>query len=248
MSAKGRMKSIRDISNIIYAIANWDPDFSTMARNFRKSIEPKYYPQIYKTLNDLLRAVFKGQTFEWAYKQAENIQDDIVRIATQSALLTLEPYVENRRWVSFFNDIPAHEFQASADVKIPIKIFGILQDLTGHSLVVFCCWKKGLCHEQLRILASLVRYYADQYPELKNCRLEVIDLSCDKPKGTRSLKIHTWETLPIFNSEDLNKITKLMADAYLWAAKDFEENPPPKKPKKRRPGERGDTIEMFPDA
>ncbi|HVZ30611.1 MAG TPA: hypothetical protein VG839_09475 [Asticcacaulis sp.] len=239
-----KLKSIRDISNIIYAVANWDEDPNAMREKFRKAIEPKYYPQVYRALVDLITAMAKGRTYEWALAQAKLLTEEMVQNATVSALKVLKPHFENRTIDWFLNDLPKHEFQASADVKIPVKIFGVIKDQNGLHLVVLCHWKKALSTKQLRILASLVKYYAEQYPELAEANLEMVDLSCVGKH--RTLKVHTWNTLELLSSNELNEVMKGMADAYLWAVSDFEANPtsPRKKPKKPKDRKTGD---LFPE-
>ena len=240
-----RINPVRRAPSLVHGLALVGHDAIQTERNIRKLMKG-FPPKLYALSNQLVRAVLKGCTYEWALDQAKRHKDEDQKKYALIVLPLLKEFLCKVKpaWV---RDLEVDPIQIGPGLQLPVKVHSLMRVGDQLEVLIIHFWAKGISVAQKRAAMTIVKDRLSRREELKDARLRWIDLSAPSSKEERKVEEITWGTFPLMNTTELKDITDRLYDGwqlYMQAP----EMPRKAKPKtdKRQPDIFGDDAGLTP--
>lgn len=201
----GRTPSLQHVAVLI------GHDVTSTADNIRKlkRSRPRYRLDAARTL---IASILSGQSFEWAYRQANTIKDEALKQSTKEILDCLKLYLTSIK-VQWFRPITTLPYPIGRGLAIPINPTGIISDGEKIRLLWPQIWKTlTLNPMQFNIFGSVIerRVFAIE-PEITE--LEWLEMSAPAGAQERELRLRNRDAYSPLTNEELGLVLDRLAEA-----------------------------------
>jgi hypothetical protein len=187
------------------------PDVPTTANNIHR-LRKGAPPYRLAVARQLIVAVLKGQSFEWAKRQADTIADEALRRATKEILFCLKQYLTSVR-VSWFRTIETFPYPIGRGLVIPINPLGMISDGEKIRLLWPQLWRtRTLNPMQFNVFGGVLEraVYAVE-PDITE--LEWMEMSVPAGAADRELRLRGRDAYAPISDEELAATLDRLAEA-----------------------------------
>ncbi len=231
---------VSNAPTLLHSVALVAPTVAETVRNIRK-MDVGLPPDLYSPTHGLVRASLAGQGYAWTEKQADTFTKPEQKSAAVEVLPHLRMYLESTE-PTWLRPLDVEYFQVSETLQIPIRVSGLMSVNDEPRVLLVHLWRKRLEIDQLRAALTMLRRRILGRQELREARLNLVDVSVDPRVSSRSYRLIEWDTFSLMVDDELKAFTDRLEAA--WT--EYQTDPAPKPPRKPRPGDTDDLFDPRP--
>jgi len=224
-----RTNPVRSAPSLIHAVALVDETAMKTERRIR-SLMRAFPPRLYALAGQLVRAVLKGETYDWAIRQASVHKDAEQKKYALLVLPLLKSFLQSVKpdWV---RDLKVDPYQLGVGLQLPVKVHSLMKVGNRIEVLVIHFWAKPISNTQKRAAITIIKSRLAAREELRDAELRWIDLCVPHGMNARQFRTIGWDTFQLMEPAELKAFSDILFEG--WQL--YLTNPEPPRPRKPRP-------------